>query len=291
MEKQKILFVVNPKAGKGRGVVLADKIPIYLDSYRYEWEVVFTRFRGHASEIARKAVEEKTDVVVAVGGDGTVNEVAREVVSSESRLGIIPVGAGNGLARDLGIPKDMGKAISLLNTGRDRRVDSIRVNDNWMFLMGGVGFDARVTSRFEYLSVHDFMRYMRVVFIEYFKCPEKIFKIKGDGIIWEGKAFMVCIANASQFGYNVYIAPQASMDDGKVDICIVRKPRWYQVPLFILRLFLKSINHSSLYVAFRGENFTVSHNQKWMQLDGEPVKVDDELHVAVYYQSLGCVVN
>ena len=216
-----VLFIVNPISGTTDKKRIVALIPKYLSDERFDVHVAYTDHRGHAAELASEAVADGTDVVVAVGGDGTVNEVARSLVHSRTALGIIPCGSGNGLARHLYIPMNPEGAMQVLADCQIKSLDYGIINGTPFFCTCGVGFDAFVSSKFAQSGRRGLLTYIENTLKEGLKYQPDTYEMEIDGEKKQFKAFLIACANASQYGNNVYIAPHASMSDGLMDVTVM----------------------------------------------------------------------
>jgi YegS/Rv2252/BmrU family lipid kinase len=278
MAKEQIAFIINPHAGRKKRRISAETILKHLDQSRFSPQFYFTEYRGHAKVLAQQAVNEKCHFVVAAGGDGTVNEIASALASSDIPLGIIPSGSGNGLARHMGIPLTPAKAIHALNEARIERIDAGRINDTWFFCTCGVGFDAKIGFKFSKINKRGFLGYLKIIIREYHKYNIKKYRFSVDGEKFRRKAFLITIANASQYGNNAFIAPRAQINDGLFDICIVKPfPRW-KVFFIAFHLMKGSIDHSEYYEYLRGRSvrFKKPRKKYIIHYDGEPIKIKKE---------------
>ncbi len=271
MKKKRVFFIINPVAGgkdKQAFVKLAESV---LDDRYVEAVYCFTEHVGHAAALAEKAVHSGADAVVAVGGDGTVNEIASVLVDVPVPLGIIPTGSGNGLAFYLGIPDDQEKALMKLSAFKQRCIDSGTVNGIPFFNMAGMGFDATVSSRFAHTRTRGRLGYVRMVLsvIAAYKPAHYVLEI--DGRKDSRKAFMISIANSSQYGNNAHISPEASVDDGLLDVCVIKPFPLYKFPFMVYRLFSRTANHSKYVEIIRGRHIVISTT------DVGPVHVDGEV--------------
>lgn len=238
---EKIFLIINKYAGHGKGAKALDTVIPYLQRKGYSVEYTFTEEPGHASDLARKASEDGFDLVVAVGGDGTVNEVAQGLIGTPTPLGIIPMGSGNGLARELGISMNMNISAHTLIEGKSLLLDVCKLNNQRFLCTSGIGFDAMIADKMSKSTSRGFLKYVQLVIQEsiFFK-PIPI-KIIIDDILHEKPVFLITFANASQFGNNAYIAPKANMTDGLIDVVIVNKFAKIWMPVFAIALFTKLI--------------------------------------------------
>ncbi|ELR73575.1 Transcription regulator [Fulvivirga imtechensis AK7] len=284
-KKRSALFIVNPHSGtKGK-----DHIPAllnkYLDPTIFEWDVIFTQYAGEARELSN-AGKEKYDLIVATGGDGTINEIARPLLHSKAVLGIIPCGSGNGLARHLGIPLNQKKAIQLLNEQHMMVIDTIKLDSDIFLNVAGVGFDAHIAQSFASSKKRGFISYAMIALreIRQFRCTDYQLTIDGEQKI-ENASFLVSIANSSQFGNNAHIAPTARIADGLMDICILRDfPFWYY-PILIYRLFTGRLKNSKYYQCWQGKEALIKisndSDEKFIHLDGDPYPVKNIINFSI----------
>ncbi len=289
-EKLKIAFIVNPFSGMGKHLGIEQAILKYLDRKKFDYRISFTERPHHAKELSEQAISDNCDVIVAVGGDGTVNEVAQPIVGTNRMLGIIPSGSGNGLARHLNIPIDSEKAIRLLNGLNSKSIDAVEVNNQFFVSIAGVGFDARVAKKYAGQKQRGFLKYFQIVFLEYFRYRPRKFTMTVNGKKITRKALFISFANSDQFGYNTTIAPGAKIDDGLIDICIMKKVPLWKIMLVVPLLFTKKINRSPYMEIIRANIVDIRQKKKTINLDGEPIKMSKHLHIEVKPQSLKVLV-
>ena len=220
---EKIAFVINPVSGTKNKSNIRQIIEKELDTKLFEPIFVFTEHCGHAKELTKNFVEDGIKFVVAVGGDGTINETAGALIHTESALGIIPVGSGNGFALHIGIPKNVKKAVQKLNNANIVSVDYGLKNEQPFFCTCGVGFDAYVSTEFAKSGKRGFINYIKKSISCYFSYKPEKYSLLGNDIDMDINAFLITFANASQWGNNAYIAPKASITDGLLDIAIMSK--------------------------------------------------------------------
>lgn len=225
--RTKVVFIINPKSGRTSGRVdVPALLDQYLDKQKFQPTIVYTQYAGHATEIARQAAANGITLVCAVGGDGTVNEVARGLLATPTALGILPRGSGNGLARHLQIPMHIPQAIQILNSGHQSAIDSCTINGHPFFCTAGIGFDAHISSVFAQNKRRGLQTYVRLVLREFFRFKPQPVKLSLNGKQLEANCFVVAFANASQYGNNAYIAPMADIRDGLLDVCLIRHLNW-----------------------------------------------------------------
>jgi len=284
--RKKILFIVNPFSGVGSHKSIEKHVERALDHRRFEYSIEYTKAPQHATGLTKSAIENKFDIVVAVGGDGTVNEVAKAIVGTHVILGIVPSGSGNGLARHLNISVFPEKAIQTINKLNVKKIDTALANDRFFINLAGVGFDALVARKFEGQKRRGFLKYFKIAVMEYLHYKPTNFTMVVDGKKIKRKALFISFANSDQFGYNTAIAPQAKIDDGFIDISIVRKVPLWQTAFTATLLFSKQINRSKYIEVLRAKEVQVTQEQKIVHLDGEPVKLSENLVVRINPSSL-----
>jgi len=285
--KRKILFVINPISGGRAKYNFPEKIDKYLDKTKFEYECVFTEYHGHGSVLAAEAIKNGADILVAVGGDGTINEVASEVDGTDKLMGIIPFGSGNGLARSLGIPVGDVQAIRRINNFHVSKIDTGTFNGKKFFNMAGVGFDAQISSRFAENIKRGLINYIKIVFSEVSNYDCQDYHLTIDGKDYEFKAFMISIANSSQYGNNAHISPFASLEDGLLDICIVKPFPLYIFPALALRMFRKNSHKSNYLEIIQGRKIIITRSHEAaVHLDGDPFSMGTILNIGVNTHSL-----
>jgi len=289
---KKIAFIINPFSGTGRKEDLSGMIKRGLDQSFGKPEIVFTKSRGHATELAKDFVKKGFQIVVAVGGDGTVNEVARSLIHTDTSLGIIPIGSGNGLARHLGIPTSIRKAIQQLNHSEPIFMDYGLVNERPFFCTCGTGFDAYVSTEFAKGKRRGIMSYIEKIITGYFSYKSQNYHLLGDGIDLNVKAFVLTFANASQWGNNAYIAPQASVQDGQIDISIMSNFPVIAIPTLALNLFAKNIDKDLFMTTLRAKSIMLQREESGpFHYDGEPYEEGTEIHVKTVSDGLKVLVK
>jgi diacylglycerol kinase (ATP) len=290
-EKEKMVFIINPVSGTGKTANMESLIKNQTSLMTPVPEIITTRYKGHANKIVKKSIKKGIKKFIAVGGDGTVNEIASELMGKKAVLGIIPNGSGNGLARHLGIPLKTELAMDVINSGKIKRIDAGKVNNKYFFCTCGTGFDARIGKEFDKLNGRGFVNYLRTVLREFINYRPKKYKIRIDGKKNKQKAFLITIANAGQYGNNAYIAPGAVIDDGLLDICIVKPFPVFKSLFLGLRLFNRTIDKSKYTEVCKGREITIQRDKKIrMHLDGEPVKMKNHVRVTIMSKSLRVIV-
>lgn len=217
-----IRFIINPTSGKKSNVDVAAHIKLHLNHQKYSHDIVYTAHAGHAPELAREAAENGCKMVVAVGGDGTVNEVARGLLNTETAMAILPKGSGNGLARHLQVPLDLEGALHVLSEGHTTSIDSGSINEHPFVTTAGIGFDAYISSVFAGSKKRGLQSYVELVMKEVRSYKHLPVKVSINGRELDTDCFVMAFANAAQYGNNAYIAPEADIQDGLLDVCLVR---------------------------------------------------------------------
>ncbi|HOF80325.1 MAG TPA: diacylglycerol kinase family lipid kinase [Bacteroidales bacterium] len=288
--KIRILFIVNPYSGVMHKKHIDKYLKKMLRPEKFDYKIVFTKYKHHAIELSRQGVDEGYKVFVAVGGDGTVNEVARPLVGSDFVLGIIPFGSGNGLARHLQIPLEIEKAIGVISKINIKRIDTAYANEHLFLSIAGIGFDAHVADLFSKQSQRGFLGYAKVSLREYFRYRPKAFRLIIDGKKMKKKAFFISFANSDQFGYNASIAPDAKVDDGLIDVVIVNISSFLPTVLFASLLFFKKIRKTPYVEVIKTPELVIKQKMNIINLDGEPIKIGKKIKIRVNPASLNVIV-
>ena len=284
--KQKILFIINPISGTGKQKIVERLIKKDLNQNKFVVTIKYTERAGHAISLSSKASKDQYDIVVAVGGDGSVNEVGQSLVDTDTLLGVIPTGSGNGLARHLKIPLNIKDAILSLNSNNYIRADVGKVNDKVFIGTAGVGFDAHIGRLFAKAKKRGFLTYVRLTVKEFFNYNPQDYEINIDGKIYKRNAFIVCFANSNQWGNNTYISPNSIINDGYLRVVVLKKMSLFLLPFFILKLFLKRIDSSIYYEEFKGKKIIIKQQNELAHLDGDPFNIGKCLSIEVVPKSL-----
>ena len=286
-----IAFIVNPTAGTKTKNRVAKLIRELLDPQQFAPTVVVTEYIGHATQLAGQFAMQEYYAVVAVGGDGTINEVASGLIGTNTALGIVPNGSGNGFARHLDISTRMNRAIEMLNSSEPIFVDYGLVNDKPFFSTCGVGFDAVVAEKFSD-SERGLKGYVQSIFKDLFQYKPENYHLQGEGIDQTTTAFLINFANAGQWGYDAYIAPKASVQDGWLDVAIVSKFPMVIAPGLALSLFTKNIDDMLHMNTLRTKEVTLTRESEGVaHIDGTPITMPAELHVRIVEDGLKVLVK
>ena len=290
--KRKALFIINPVSGGKKKDGVPELVEKYLDPRIFEYDIEFTTGIFHAHDLAKAAVGEY-DVVVAVGGDGTVNEIASAIAETDTVLGVIPYGSGNGLSRFLTIPMDAEGAIKTMNAGRTITIDAGKMNGQWFFNMAGMGFDAHISHVFAHGSARrGFVSYFKSSLKEISTYQSKNYHIEIDGAVYDRKAFMLSLANSSQYGNNAHVSPEASVQDGLLDICIIKPFPLWRFPEMGLRMFTKTADRSKYVEIIKGKHIVIRRQQEGpIHLDGEPQVAGTDIDIQVVPGALKVIIG
>lgn len=279
-EKKTLLAIINPISGTAKKEYVPETLNRLIDKDKFDLTIRFTQRQGHATELTKEAIREGFYGVVAVGGDGTINEVASALCDSNTALGIIPCGSGNGLARHLGVPVNIEKAIQILNVDNVESLDYCTVNNIPFFCTCGVGFDAHVSEKFAQSHKRGPLTYVQNTLIEYLKYrPQKYHIEIGDEVLTE-EAFLIACGNASQYGNNAFITPRASMHDGLIDVTVIHPFTPLDTAIMSLLLFTRHIDQDININTYRTSELIIRRDKPGvMHIDGDPVMMDADLHV------------
>lgn len=280
---KEICFIINPISGTGKWKGIEKSINAHLDK-SFNPHIIHTEYAGHATVLAKEAAE-KCSVVVAVGGDGMMNEVAQGLLGTAAMLGIIPTGSGNALARHLHIPMSHKGAIECINHMHSAVLDSATMNGKPFFAVCGTGYDAEIANKFAQSSTRGFFTYIYLSVTNFFSYKPAQYEILVDGKTYRERAFLISVANGSQYGNNAYIAPAASAQDGILDVCILKPFSVFISPILGYRLFAKSLNRSSYMKTIKGKRIEIrnrdAHTQLCIHYDGEAAGYADKITIEV----------
>lgn len=288
----KCRFIFNPRSGhNARNPHLLETARTFIREHHLDGAVDVTTHSRHATELARRAVDAGCVLVVAIGGDGTMNEVAAALVDSPSTLGLIPCGSGNGLGRHLGIRHGSAHAFTTLLNGRVRRIDTGTANGHPFFNVMGMGFDADLSARFNQLQRRGFRAYVSTTLQSLRTYRPKHYRIHADGLTLDQAAFLIAVANSDQYGNDCFIAPRAGVDDGQLDLTLIQPVRLRDALPLAVRLFAGSVDRSPRAVCHRARSFRIeSDTPGYFHTDGEVHETSGSLLVEVKPASLAVQV-
>ena len=278
--KRRILFVHNPLSGGHRLIPVLPIIEKFTNRDLYDFSIVSTGYKGHATGLARECAAKGYDAVIAVGGDGTVNEVGCGVMGTGTALGIIPCGSGNGLARHLGIPTDPYKAVKWLDKSIFTDIDCGLIEGHPFFCTCGVGFDAKVSESFSNAGTRGPLTYMESILKEIATYKNSSYKLSFDNSSETFECFIVTCANADQWGNNAFIAPTASLQDGLLDVVVIHPFTVIDAPLIALQLFNRQIDRNPNVTISKCQRLSISRESDGpAHFDGEPVHLGKEINI------------
>ncbi|MFO7977854.1 MAG: diacylglycerol kinase family lipid kinase [Bacteroidales bacterium] len=287
----KAAFIINPVSGLSHKDHLRDQIVQGMRKHQAGHEILFTQYPLHAYHLAREYVGKGFDIIVAVGGDGTVNEIAHALVHTSVKMGIIPTGSGNGLAHFLGLPFNIEKAIDNICQANTKAIDTMLVNQKRFVNVAGVGFDAMISRKFAAMDRRGFWSYFKLVLQEYSGYVPRKYLIEYQGKQIQRTPLLIAFANSNQFGNNAIIAPQARIDDGLIDVCILTKVSLLQAPMLGRMLMFNPSKQNPFVEYLRVPELMVTQqNDGNCHIDGEPFECGKKLNIQVDSLSLNIIV-
>lgn len=288
----KTLFILNPTSGrkKTRDTLQSVIESVYAES-GYEFRIQRCDRKEDVDPVLEEARRQGVELVVAVGGDGTVHEVAARLIGTPTILGIVPTGSGNGLARHLQIPLEPAAALRALAASRVEEIDTAFVNEIPFINVAGVGFDAVVAERFASSTVRGLETYIREGLRVYSSYAPEEYEIRLNGEVVRHRAYLIAVANASQYGNGALIAPLASLQDGLLDLSLLHLGSLLAAPLLLQQLFTGRLNESAHVTMLRARQVTIHRSAAGpAQIDGEPHLLPDVLTFGIRPRSLRMLV-
>lgn len=287
----KILFIINPHSGTKLKPNIEKLAKQYLDADTFYCEFNYTEYKGHASQICKDNIT-NFDVIVAVGGDGTIHEVAQHIIHTSVKMGIVPLGSGNGLAHFMKIPLSPRKAIQCIANMNFKMIDTILCGSEYFINVAGIGFDAYISDIFNKTPRRGRAKYVRLVGQEIFNYPPQTLTFCIDGIDHEKTFFVAAIANSSQWGMNAHIAPMADIADGFFEVVFVKQFPLYMSPTLIVKLFTKQIHTSKHVEICQARTLTIKSNTPFViHLDGEPRTYTEPVKFSILQKSLSLITS
>lgn len=278
---KRALLIVNPISGTRSKAGIITMVKERMEKNGVELECRMTEGPGHAREMAREAVSTGTDMVLAAGGDGTINEIGNAVRDTRVILGMIPCGSGNGLGRTLGIPQEPERALDIIVSGRVLKCDYGLVNEHPFFCTCGVGFDAAVAEKFAANKRRGYITYIKSAVTEYINYSPGVYALSIEGKVVTERALLIAVCNVPQYGNNAYVAPEALITDGLLDITIVHAGSPLSDIIAGVSLFTGTIGRHRSVDVFRVPAATiVRHDAGPVQVDGEPMRMGSRLDVS-----------
>jgi len=286
-----IHFIINPIAGSGNHNLSLSVLEKYFNSKIYSIKVKFSNYKGHSQILAQESINENADIVVACGGDGTINEVARSIVNSNKILGIIPIGSGNGLASNLNIPKNIEKATDIIKSKIITCIDVGKINSHYFFSNMGIGFDAKVVREYETSTNRKLLGYAKATLkaLKKFKTINDI-DIELNNRFLSKNLFMLFVSNSNELGYNLSLTPKASLQDGLLDVFLVSKINKLQMVTLSLLIMLKKQSLLKQVETYQTKKITIqakSNETFATQIDGEYLKINTKkIEISILQKSL-----
>lgn len=284
--KTKLLFIVNPIAGSGRKKNVTTLIDEIIDKNKFDYQIKIWEKWSNVSDMIAEGIKEGVEIFTAVGGDGTVNEVAKSLIGSDKKLAIIPSGSGNGIARHMKIPINTRKALELINKQNYTLHDTGTVNSKPFIMCAGCGFDAHVAYLFSKGKTRGLNTYIKIIAHEFTTYQPAKYEIVIDGKKYKKDAFLISIANCSQFGNNAWIAPEANSSDGILNITLIKPFLPFVAPSLVRRLFLKTIHKSKHVETYSGKKIEIIQNGNIAQFDGEAFEAGKKISIEINPSSL-----
>ncbi len=292
--KNKIIFIINPIAGKGKGLMIETEIQSYFNQKNVEFETFLTESIGHATEITNQVLTKNPDIIVACGGDGTINEVAQALVGSNVALGIIPIGSGNGLAANLHIPKTTEKAFETILNAKINKIDAGKINENYFFSNMGLGIDADVINNYAQTKTRNFLGYVTASTKAIFNFQPKKFNIELDNEhTLDDDFYFVFCSNSNEAGYGISFSPNAKLNDGKLDFLAVKKLNFIQQIQFSANVLGKRIEKmkQAKVLQVNSVKFNSKQTKTIAQVDGEAVIFNqNSIEVSIIPNALNVIV-
>lgn len=289
--KKRIWFIINPISGVRRKDDIPALVRQYLNHEQFNFEIQYTKHKGHAVELAKEAVKQGIDIVCAVGGDGSVHEVGTALIGSQTSLAVIPIGSGNGLARHMAIPRNIKKAIQTINQNKHIQMDTVLVNDQPFLGVGGYGLDAVIAQKFDQDKKRGFWTYVKHVFKEFFRYNPMNISIDTNGQIKKMPVVLCTIANTSEFGNGFKVSPKSDATDGKLELFLLKPFSVFSIPKMIFQFFTGKSDQSSYAEVISFKKAKISLPNGLAHYDGEPQKVRRELNVQVVPKSLHIIIG
>lgn len=282
MNKKHLVFIINPKSGVERQKIIQEAINNTLNLEIFTYEIQYTQYAKHGTMLAKEAASRGAYAVIAVGGDGSVNDIVAGLLYTNTALAIIPKGSGNGLARTMGIPLNEQQAIAIINKGNTINMDIGFANEKPFVSNAGVAFDALISRKFAKSTRRGFAVYSWLVTKHMWTYKSWNWRIEIDGNPISEKAFIITVANGKQFGYNFQIAPEANWTDGLFDIVIIKSFPKILGGAIVLRAMAGTILKSAFVKYYRGKQVTISHPElKLMQTDGDAHECNNTVHFRI----------
>jgi diacylglycerol kinase (ATP) len=289
--KRRFRFIINPISGGKNKTLIPERIRNLIQNENIDAEIIVSKNSDDTIYQAKDAVIKNFDAVIAVGGDGTINNIATQLINQKTALGIIPMGSGNGLSRALNIPFNLKKAIGKVLNGKIKKIDTGLINDIAFVNLAGVGFDAHVAGKFHSSVSRGLLNYVKITISEFNNYKPRTYNIVYDGVERKISAFLITVNNGTQFGNNAYTAPNALLDDGLLNVMIIHKCSWYNIPSLAIRLFTKTIAKHPNVESFSTKSISIKRAEnELVNIDGEPFQMSTDLIISLNKLSL-CIIQ
>jgi diacylglycerol kinase (ATP) len=290
IKKKNILFIVNPISGTGKQKNIQEKVNQLLRKEKFNVSFKFTECAGHALGIAHEADASGVDIVAVVGGDGSVNEVAKGLRNSKIAMAIIPTGSGNGLARHLNIPCNVDGALLMLNASKELCIDTCDIDGHFFVGAAGLGFDALIAHEFSKLKRRGFASYIKIFLKNYFSYTNKTYTLKIDTQNIDSEYFVCSFLNSSQYGNGTVISPKSVIDDGELEVVCIKKIPFLLLPLYAYKLFAGTLKNDRYFHSYSVKSISVKTQNAIAHIDGEPITLSNEFEVKINPKSLWVMV-
>lgn len=286
-----IHFIVNPIAGSGKNKIHPELLHQFFEPEKYKITVKYSEYKKHSTILTLNSIKEGAEIIVACGGDGTINEVASCLVNTDIVLGIMAMGSGNGLASNLKIPKNIKNALVLIKNQNVKKIDVGRLNDIYFFSNVGVGIAANVVKHYENSSKRKLFSYLKASFKSLRELKnENIIQITTEDQTLLINTLMLFVSNTNELGYKVSLTPKASLQDGLLDIILVPKTSRFKTILFGLLILIKKhqiLGEVKSFQTKKAQLFRKNENYFQSQIDGEYHTINNKsISISVLEKSL-----
>lgn len=289
LEHKKIAFVINPNAGVKKKINVIEFIKSNFPK-TIDYDLIVWKNANDFDSVKQQIINGNYTIVVACGGDGTVNMVAATVAHTNMAMAILPLGSGNGLARSNGIPLKLKEALKVIGNAQIKQIDGALINGIPFFCTAGVGFDALIADKFATSTKRGFVTYIKTSVREFFSYKPNDYKITVDGNVINTKAFLITVANAGQWGNDVYISPEASLNDGILHVSILKPFVMISIVSIGIKLFMKKIHTSAHLLSLNGKRIEIEFSGNLpVHYDGEPLAVENKITIEVRPDALKIV--
>lgn len=285
--KKKLVFVTNPFSGARSKQNLVSLLNQNIEKDLFDFELIYTQYPQHATQISIDAAANGVFAVIAVGGDGTINEVAQGLLHTNTALGILPFGSGNGFSYHLGFKRDIIKALQAINKCQVSSIDTGSANGRFFINVAGLGLDATVAYKTKLNTKRGFLPYFINTLRESLDFKFMSLSIESKELSITGEYAMAAVANGSIYGYEFAVAPEAKLDDGLFDVLLVKKTQIFRYFLLVPMMLNKTFHKSSLVDFIRTDQIKITnHSNAYFHVDGEGLEGDYEISFQIHPKSL-----